>query len=195
MLAHDDSKAGDRMNTGKSWNELCWYLIHTHPKQEYRAENNLKSYDIETFFPRFKAYRRNEFTGVHVDVVKPLFPNYLFVKVRMADLYHKIRYTRGVRHLVSFNNYPAVVDDAVIAVIKSRIGSQGLVKIGEDFEVGDSVIIKAGPLRSFTGVFECETKDSDRVMILLETVSYQARVIIDKALVQKVGIPLGHNHH
>jgi transcriptional antiterminator RfaH len=173
------------MTNEESWNELCWYLIRTHPKQEDRTEQNLRACNVETLMPRFKERRYNKFTNEPVQVVKPLFPSYVFARFKLIDLYHKVKYMRGVRDMVSFDGYPTIVDDSVIALIRSRMGGKGMVNLSEQFAVGDEVVIKAGPLKNFTGVFEHEMKDADRVMILLQAVNYQAHIVVDKNLVQK----------
>jgi transcriptional antiterminator RfaH len=167
------------------WDESCWYLVRTHPKQEARAEENLRSWQVETFLPRFKEQRLNKFTEEAVFTVKPLFPSYLFAKFKLRDLYHKVRYTRGVRELVSFTDYPSIIDEEVVRIIKLRIGKEGLVMIGDDLQIGDRVVVKGGPLKNLCGVFERELKDTDRVMILLETVNFQAHVEVRRDLLQK----------
>jgi hypothetical protein len=48
-------------------------------------------------------------------------------------------------------------------------------------------LVKDGPLKNFAGIFEREMKDVDRIRILLETVSYQAHIEIDRDMVKKVG--------
>jgi transcription antitermination factor NusG len=48
-------------------------------------------------------------------------------------------------------------------------------------------VVKDGPLKNFAGIFEREMKDTDRVRILLEAVSYQAHVEIGRDMVKRVG--------
>ena len=36
-----------------------WYAVLTKPKQEQRAETNLRAWDIEAFTPKFKDRRRS----------------------------------------------------------------------------------------------------------------------------------------
>lgn len=182
------------MNNQKAWNDLCWYLLQTHPKQEDRAEGNLKSFGVETLAPRFEERRSNFYTGAVIRQAKPLFPGYLFAKFRANDLYHKVRYTRGVRQLVSFGDSPTVIDEEVITMIQSRIREDGFARIDidDDLKHGDQVIIKDGPLKAFAGVFEREMKGAERVRILIQTVSYQAHVEIDKDLVKKVSAAGAH---
>jgi transcription antitermination factor NusG len=94
----------------------------------------------------------------------------------------------GIRQLVGFGDYPAVIDEEIIAIIKSRIREDGFARMETDeaLKPGDRVLTKGGPLRNFAGVFEYEMKDSDRVRILLQTVSYQAHVDVAKDLIVKL---------
>jgi transcription elongation factor/antiterminator RfaH len=180
------------MNIQRGWDDLCWYLMQTHPRQEDRANNNLKSIGVETLAPKFKDRRRNFYSGEVTRQVKPLFPNYIFARFIANDLYQKVRYTRGVRQLVSFGDSPTIVDEEIIAMIRSRINEDGFARIDEDLKPGDKVIIKDGPLRTFAGIFEREMNNADRVRILLLAVSYQAHVEIESDMVKKFS---GANSH
>jgi transcription elongation factor/antiterminator RfaH len=180
------------MNDLRAWDDLCWYLVQTHPRQEDRAESNLRSFGIETLAPRFKDRRRNFYTGEVTLYAMPLFPSYVFAKFIANDLYQKVRYTRGIRRLVSFGDSPTVVDEEIIATIQSRIGEDGFARIDEYLKPGDKVIIKDGPLRTFAGVFEREINSVDRVRILLLTVSYQAHVEIERDMVKKISSSSSH---
>jgi transcriptional antiterminator RfaH len=175
------------MKDQRASNDPHWYLIHTHPKQEERAEGNLMSFGVETLAPRLKERRLNSYTGKAVCHVKPLFPSYIFAKFRIDDLYSKVRYPRGIRRLVSFGDEPAVIDEEIITVIRSRVAEDGFAMIAEDLKPGDDVIISDGPFKNFAGVFEREMKGPDRVRILLQTVSYQAHIEIEREMVWKIG--------
>jgi transcriptional antiterminator RfaH len=165
--------------------EPLWYAVHTHPKQEIRAEDNLRAWNIETFTPQFKERREHPFTGEPFSVVKPLFTGYIFARFDRESLYHKVRFTRGVHSLVGFADGPVPVDEEIINAIRSRIGKDGFVRVGERLMPGDQVIIKEGPLKDFTGIFEREMKESERVMILLNAVNYQARALVEKSMLKK----------
>lgn len=166
---------------------LSWYVVHTHPKQEDRTSSNLRSWGIETLTPRLQYEKYNEFSGKVSHLVKPMFPSYIFSRFNYDQVFHKVRYTRGVHSLVSFNNKPALVDDEIVELLRSRVGEDGVVKTIDQLEPGDEVIIKHGRFQNFCGVFEGGISDSDRVRILLNTVSFQAHVVVDRALVARVG--------
>ena len=46
-------------------------------------------------------------------------------------------------------------------------------------------MVKDGPLKNLAGIFEREMKDTDRIRILLESVSYQAHIEIERDMVEK----------
>src|SRR4030095_9865876 len=96
--------------SGATADTLSWYVIHTHPKQEDRADGNLKTIGLETLAPRLRVDKFNEFSGKLSQLVRPLFPGYIFGRFVYNEQFHRVRYTRGVHSLVSFNNTPAPVD-------------------------------------------------------------------------------------
>ena len=166
---------------------LNWYALHTHPKQESRADENLRSWNVETFSPKLRARRSNPYGRPPTYVTKPLFPRYIFARFRPAEFLHKVRFTRGVASVVGIGNIPTPIDDQVIEIIKSQSYADSIVKIGDGLKVGSEVVICEGPLKGFTGIFERKMKDSDRVMILLNTVSYQSHIVVERQLIRQTG--------
>lgn len=165
---------------------LNWYVVHTHPQQEERASGNLETLGIETLSPRLRVNRYNEFTGKVIYVPKPLFPSYIFACFRINAQYHKVRFTRGVHSVVGFCGTPAPVEEEIVDLVRVRMGQDGFVKTLEEFKAGDEVVIREGRFKNFYGVFESHMKDSERVRVLLNTVSFQAHVVVDATLVRKV---------
>jgi transcription antitermination factor NusG len=87
---------------------------------------------------------------------------------------------------VGFVGGPAPISDAVIELIRSRVGEDGFVRLGEELKTGDPVVIDGGPFKGLMGVFERELSDRERVEILLTAVHYQGHIIIEKEHVRKV---------
>lgn len=172
------------MDTGRQH----WYAIHTKPKQEDRAESNLRSWGIETFAPRVKKRPHASNAGEKACTISPLFPRYIFARFDAERLLHKVNFTRGVDNVVSFGGEAAPVDDEIIEFIRSQAAEDGLIRLGEELRYGDAVKIKDGPFNSLTGIFQRGTKESERVMILLTAVKYQGCVLVDRAAVEKVDL-------
>jgi transcriptional antiterminator RfaH len=167
-------------------NNLCWYVVHTHPKQEERTNSNLQSWGLETLTPKLRVNKYNQFNGKLTQIIRPLFPTYIFSRFRFNDLYHRIRFARGVHSLVCFNNKPATLDDDVVELVRSRMGTDGFVRTTSELKPGDEVVIKEGRFQDLGGVFERELPDAERVRILLNTIGFQAHVVVDRHIVSKV---------
>ena len=132
-----------------------WYVIHTQPRGESRAEVNLTRQGFTTYMPRclrtVRHARRTE------KVARPLFPRYLFVA----------------------GEEPVVLPDRVVEDIRAREDDDGYVRLG--LPAG----VRAGsPVRLVEGVFAdhrgiCErVADEARVAILLELLGRQVRVFV-----------------
>jgi transcriptional antiterminator RfaH len=163
-----------------------WYVIHTRPKQEDRVENNLSTMGIQTFVPRIIKHHCNKYSDRLTHIVKPFFSNYVFAQFDVSKLLHKIRFARGVHSVVCYGTAPAPVDSWIIDTIQSQIAEDGFIRIDESLKPGDEVIVENDLLKDFRGIFERETSDAYRVMILLQTVSYQAHLVIERDLLKKV---------
>ena len=162
-----------------------WYAIRTHLNQENRAEANLRAWNVEIFYPKIKEKRRNQFSGALSSVTKPFFSRYLFA-LFPEQMLHKIWFTRGVQSVVSFGGIPSRVDDEIIELLRARVDTDGFVQLGEDLNPGDKVKMEGGVLDNLVGIFEREMNDSERVMILLQTINYQGHVIVERSSVRKV---------
>lgn len=170
------------MNNNTPDDVPCWYAIRTHARQETRAEENLRSWNVETFAPRIRERRYSH--GTYVPKIKHLFPRYIFARFKGDEMFHKVTFTRGVEYIVGFGGKLTPVEDEIIEVIRMRVADDGFVRLGEQFRTGDRVVIKEGPLKNFVGIFEREVKQDDRVMILLTAMSYQNHVVLDRDIVR-----------
>jgi transcriptional antiterminator RfaH len=154
----------------------AWYVVQTKPHHEERATANLQGMGVHTFLPRVHVAggaRRGR-------LVQPLFPRYLFVRCNILTLGQKIAYTRGVSRVLGNDAGPLAVDDEVVELIRNRAGADGVIAIAPTFCIGQRVRVAAGPFKDFVGVFAAELRPSDRVAILIRTVSNPVRVIVDR---------------
>jgi transcriptional antiterminator RfaH len=111
-------------------------------------------------------------------VLRPLFPGYLFGRFCAAVSLRTVRYSRGVLRVLGTGDRPWPVDDAIVADIRERLGPEGCIELAaRPFGAGDSVRITSGPLAGWSGIFDCELSDAERVVILIETLK-QGRVVI-----------------
>ena len=155
-----------------------WYVINTKPKKEFQVERLFTEGGIKIYNPKY----------VHDDRIKPFFPGYEFIHFDFPAQYQLVRYTRGVKRVVGVKDIPIPIPEKVVAEIQSR-EVEGLIaidKFGEEPEVGDEIEVVEGPLKGLRGVFKKELTARERVLILLNYVTYQGQLIIEKEKLKKV---------
>ena len=155
---------------------MHWYAVRTKPNQERQAELSVQRLGVETFYPQMKqrrVIRRREQM-----IIGSLFPGYLFARLNMAVHYRAAKYARGVLDLVAFGSIPAIVDDEIIEGMRARLRDGCLTLPAPALTPGEVVRIQAGPLQGLEAVFEREMSDHQRVVLLLRTLTYQARVVL-----------------
>jgi transcriptional antiterminator RfaH len=156
-----------------------WYALHTNPKQEDRAYYNLQDMRVEAFAPRIKQKSNSRRANTPGFLVRSLFPGYIFARFELMPWLHKVRFTRGVHSVVNCDGAPLPIEDEIIAAIQARVAEDGFVKFNDEFKPGEKVIITAGVFKGLAGMFERKLNDSERVVILLNTIGYQANLTLD----------------
>jgi transcriptional antiterminator RfaH len=155
---------------------MDWYALRAKPNHERQAELSLQRLSLETFYPQMKqrrVIRRREQM-----IIGPLFPGYLFARLEIGVHYRAAKYARGVLDLVAFGSIPAVVDDEIIEGMRARL-QDGCVPLPSlALTPGEVVRIQGGPLQGLEAVFEREMSDQQRIVLLLRTLTYQARVVL-----------------
>ena len=162
-----------------------WYCIYTKPKMEDHVSRRLMNWpDIEVFNPKLKksGFSRGRFK----EIIEGLFPCYIFLKFNPDRYCHLIKYMRGTKKILGDRyGVPQIVDEEIIQLIKSRIEYGFFCIESYDFTAGEQVVIKEGPLNGLKGIFLKGLNARDRVLILLNTLAYQARIEIDKGFLGK----------
>ncbi|HUM34918.1 MAG TPA: transcription termination/antitermination NusG family protein [Candidatus Saccharicenans sp.] len=155
-----------------------WYVLNTKPRKESQVESLLTQAGFTVYLPR---YRQDS-------TIKPFFPGYLFLKFNYPKDYQKIVYTRGVNKIVGNGQIPVPVEPEVISCLKAREknGLIELMKYGDNPQPGDEILVMEGPLKGLKGIFYRELSDRQRVMILLNYVSYQGSLLIKKNMIKKI---------
>lgn len=157
---------------------LNWYVVHTLPRAETRAQWHLGNQGFPTFLPRYLKSRRH--ARQITKVASPLFPRYLFVQVDCERMpWRSINGTFGVSRLVSDGDLPVPVPAMLIDEIRAREDAAGYIRVGRDLhcKIGDPVRITEGPLCDLVGLFE-SLSDEERVTLLVNLLGRDVRVEI-----------------
>jgi transcriptional antiterminator RfaH len=157
---------------------LLWYVINTKPKKESQIERLFEEGGFTVYCPKYLREKR----------VGPFFPGYAFLQFEFPAQFQMVKYTRGVKRVVGNDDGPTPILEEIVMGIKAR-EQDGLVvfeKYGEEPAVGDEIEVVEGPFKNLKGIFRKEVGDNERVMILLNYVSYQGTLLIEKAKLKKI---------
>ncbi|NBO41380.1 MAG: transcription/translation regulatory transformer protein RfaH [Betaproteobacteria bacterium] len=152
---------------------MHWYAIHSKPRQEERALENLQRQGFEAWLPLMEVEK--VLRSKLMRVIEPMFSRYLFIRLDTEQTnWSPIRSTLGVSKLVSFGNRPAVVSDDLIVALKNlpKQETQRLIQPGQQ------VKIVSGPLRGLEGIYQ-QSDGEMRAMVLIELLNKQHRIVTD----------------
>jgi len=129
-------------------NTTAWYVVHTKPRQEARALDNLQNQGFHCFLPTLQVQKlRNQKVQT---ITEPMFSRYLFIQLDdITQNWGPIRSTLGVSKLVSFGPLPAKVPPEFIAFLKEA-PPEALERM---FAPGDAIQIGTGPLNGLEGKY------------------------------------------
>ena len=149
---------------------MHWYLLHTKPRQEALALQQLQQQGYPCYLPTLRVEKVRQ--SALMVVQEPLFPRYLFIQLSeeaSARSWGPVRSTRGVSKLVMFGQHPARVDDALVAALQAREAAQQATP-QRQFAPGDRVQLLDGPFAGVEGVYQ-QPDGERRVMVLIELLS------------------------
>ena len=158
-------------------NKKEWYVVNTYAGHENRVKDNLEK-RLETMGISENLFRIvvAEETQIEVknekskEVVKNIFPGYLFVEMIMTDeAWYVVRNTPGVTGFIGSSGggaKPFPVKQDEIEKILRRIG-QSDKSIEVDFAVGDTVKILSGPFSGMEGKVESMNDQSQVATVLI----------------------------
>lgn len=141
-----------------------WILLKTKWCREYQALENLGKLGITAYLPRCAEKRH---AGFRKTQQQPLFPGYIFAQPNG----HALPTVYGVAGAVMFGANVAHVDEEIIAELKRRETSAGVIDLSEEalseIKTGDQVKIVSGPFANLVGEL-CKLKNGrERAIVLL----------------------------
>ena len=154
---------------------MQWFLIHTKPRQEAIALENLERQGYACYLPMLPTEKLRQ--GKLVTLQEPLFPRYLFIQLGQgasSQSWSPIRSTRGVSRLVSFGNEPARVPVDLVQRLQLH-DAERCQDVQTLFKSGDRVLIQEGPFARLEAIYQMKDGEG-RVMVLIELMSKPAQL-------------------
>lgn len=160
-----------------------WYLLRLKHGKHNDALHNLYAQNYEIFSPNISLVKMRN--GIKEDVIEPLFPGYVFIRLNNASNWSGVIYTRGVKEFVRFGEYPTPVKDEVIEYIIDQVEeSESMLNEKYELTAGDKVVISGEGFKGMQGVFKCES-GSQRSMVLVSYLGKETEVQVKNTLLKK----------
>ena len=158
-----------------------WYALYTKPHKEHHVSSLLESRGFETYLPTIQVKKNGK------SKTKPFFSCYLFVRLSPASALPSVRWTPGLKRIVSFGGVPVSISDDAISLIRRRVAKMGeLGYAAGRFKSGEQVVIKDGPLKYFEAVFDRALSNRDRATILVDMLGRWTRCEVDVSYLEKL---------
>ena len=156
---------------------VSWAVVHAQPNRDAVAVENLARQRFEVYGPLIR--KRVRHARKSHDVLRPLFPGYLFVAMDPADgRWRAINSTLGVRALVRFGNQISSVDHRFIAGLKAR-EIEGVIALpANPFAIGQNVRLLDGPFEGLVAKI-IEMDEKSRLVVLMDFLNRGVRIHID----------------
>jgi transcriptional antiterminator RfaH len=162
-----------------------WIVVNTQAHRERLAIEHLERQRFITYCPLIR--RRVRHARKAQDVLRPLFPGYIFVRIDpKAERWRPILSTVGVRSVVCCGDRPSVLDDGFIASLKTHEVDGAVTRPPVPLQIGQTVRIAGG---AFDGLIATilDMDERDRLIVLLDILSRPTKVRIDTQAVMPVG--------
>ncbi len=175
--------------------EPRWYVAHTYSGYENKVKTNLEKIienrglqdvimDVRVPVEIVKEESGKDENGnpIEKEIENKIFPSYVLVKMKMSDAtWHIVRNIRGVTGFVGPGSKPVPLSDAEVASIGVELHTVRL-----DYEVGDSVTVKSGPLKGYIGTVEEISDDRKKIKVLVSMFGRETPLELDSESAEKL---------
>lgn len=159
-----------------------WYAVFTIPQNEKSAARHLSQRDVESFLPTYSTVR-NWKNRQRAQLVLPLFPSYLFVRIGKRER-GKVLGSPGVLRIVGTTREPVPVPESTIEFLRSDFGARSIEPFHE-LIVGQKVRICDGAMRGLQGVL-VRRNNNLRFVLTIDLINQHAAVEIGAEYLEPV---------
>lgn len=170
--------------------EAKWYVAHTYSGYENKVKANIeKSVENRGMGDYIQAVEVpmedviEEKNGEEKVVKRKIFPGYVVIKMIMNDeSWYVVRNTRGVTGFVGPGSKPVPLSDEEV----EKMGVEQVRMADIEFEVGDSVNVKSGPLEGFSGKIEKIDNESRKVTVKVSMFGRETPIEVEPGQLEKL---------
>ena len=154
-------------------NPLLWYVAHTRPRCEKKLARFTKREGFPTTLPCINSVHK--YPGKTVSFQKPLFPNYVFLRL----LPHQRRQVFQNDYVANLLDVPdQAAFDGQLGEILTALEMEVEVRLAPQITEGNRVTIKRGALRGMEGWVE-KREGICTVLLRLDFIGQAAAIKVD----------------
>lgn len=150
--------------------DSAWYVIRTKQYKERVVKHAASLFVQDVYLPLLRTKRRG--LGRLIERIEPLFPCYLFARFRLNEAHYRLMHSPGVTGMVCLGAEPCEVDPLIVQDIRSRETNGLIVLNPKRFRPRQRVTISEGPFRGIEAVFERYLSGTERVAVLMDSISH-----------------------
>ena len=152
---------------------LPWYVAHTRPRREKKLAEYCEREGMSVTLPCYRSVKK--YRGKTVVFHKPLFPNYVFLRLlpQQRQTVYQSDHVANLLEVVDQNLFEAQLGDILTA-----LDSDLEILLAPQITAGSRVKIKSGPLRGIEGLVE-QRSGTTYVLLRLDFISQAAAVKIE----------------
>src|SRR5688572_306828 len=164
----------------RSEGEYAWYVAHTRPRCEKKVAQFATREGLQVTLPLFKSVKK--YPGKVVSFEKPLFPNYVFLRLLPHER-KKVYQSDFVANLLDVSDQRTFQEqlEAILTALETDYEIIALPHIS----VGKRAKITAGALRGMEGYIE-ERQGKLLVLLRLDFIRQAAAVRVDASDLQVI---------
>ena len=167
---------------------LHWFAVYTTARHEKRVDQHLRMREVEHYLPLYQAQRKWS-DGSRVTLDLPLFPGYIFVRIKRAERVRVLEVPGVLAIVGGTGRAPAPLPEADIEALRlglhlRRAEPHPLLKVGQRAR------IRSGALAGMEGVV-VRKKNSFRVVLTMDAIMQSIAVEVDANELEPLDSSLG----
>ncbi len=152
-----------------------WFALYTRPRHEFKALEQLKEIEIETYLPTITVTK--QWSDRKKKITEALFKSYIFIYSN--EMERNSALTReAVIKTIYFNGKPAVIPDREMESIKKMLESPEKIHVFNGIAKGVIVKIDSGPFEGIEGIVNAISDDENTLSVSIKLLNRTISVSI-----------------
>ena len=154
---------------------LAWYALHLFAHREFKVRGELDRLRFDCFLPA--VTERREWSDREKSLERPLFPGYIFVRLKPSE-FERVSRIAGVTSILG-NPDPEAIPEAQIEDVRRVIATGAAAPC--PYVAGAAVSVERGPLAGISGIVQRAEAGRTRLVVAIELMRRAVELEIDAA--------------